>query len=104
MRPSTRRGHTPVAIYRRTILAYLLVTVAVTWALWAGPSLAGLDRDGLLWRPCGPVFLLGVFTPALTGIAFTARESGSAGVRRQSRAGHDVGVVAPVPLLPARNR
>jgi len=61
---------------------FFLLTFAVTWLAWlvwtvvAPPGNAGSVDLG------DPVFLLGVFAPALVAIALTARAEGSAGVRR----------------------
>lgn len=64
------------------LLAYFLLTFFVTWSVWfaalgvAAPGNMGLFGGG------GPVFLLGVFAPALVALAFTAQAEGRAGVMR----------------------
>ena len=61
---------------------FFLLTFALTWtawlasARWAGPANSGMFSVG------GPVFLLGVFAPALVSLALTARAEGGEGVRR----------------------
>src|SRR5262249_49893205 len=63
---------------RRSLGAFFVLTYAVTWTCWflawrlrhATPVVAGLG---------GPVFLLGVFTPALVALALSARADGRAG-------------------------
>jgi membrane protease YdiL (CAAX protease family) len=63
---------------RRPLGEFFLLTYAVTWACWflawrlqhAAPAVAGLG---------GPVFLLGVFAPALVALALSARAEGRAG-------------------------
>ena len=62
------------------MLAFFLLTFAFTWTTWlvsarlAGPGGTGLFALG------GPVFLLGVFAPALVAIALTAQAEGRGGV------------------------
>src|SRR5262249_51172247 len=63
---------------RKSLLAFFLLTYALTWTCWflawrlqhALPAVAGLG---------GPVFLLGVFAPALVALALSARADGRAG-------------------------
>jgi membrane protease YdiL (CAAX protease family) len=67
---------------RIALLGFFLLTFAFTWiawlasAVWATPGSAGLFGIG------GPVFLLGVFGPALVALALTAYGEGRAGVVR----------------------
>lgn len=61
---------------------FVALVFALTWAVWlavarlAGPGLTGV------FGGTGPLFLLGVFSPALVAIALTAREHGRPGVSR----------------------
>lgn len=59
---------------------FFALTFALTWSAWwlagSGALPAGVGGLG------GPVFLLGVFAPALVALAFTAASGGGAGVRR----------------------
>lgn len=65
-----------------TLLAYFLLTFSLTWAAWF--SAAGLAPPGNtgFFGVRGPVFLLGIFAPALVALAFTARDEGGPGVGR----------------------
>lgn len=70
-----------------------LLTFALTWTAWLGSAaLAGPGGTGFFGMR-GPVFLLGVFAPAIVGLVLTARHDGRAGVARLlSRVVHwDVG-------------
>jgi membrane protease YdiL (CAAX protease family) len=63
------------------LLAYFLLTFAFTWtAWWASAEFAA--SGGALFGLGGPVFLLGVFAPALVAIAFAALHAGRDGVVR----------------------
>jgi membrane protease YdiL (CAAX protease family) len=60
------------------LLAFFLATFALTWTAWFSSASAhtGLFQVG------GPVFLLGVFAPALVALGLTATSDGGAGVMR----------------------
>lgn len=74
LEPRNRSESTrPGAREAGTLLGYLLVTFALSWALWQ----AAFAMPAPLRTP---LFLLGVFVPALVAIAFTARAEGRAGV------------------------
>ncbi|MBL8998503.1 MAG: CPBP family intramembrane metalloprotease [Gemmatimonadetes bacterium] len=63
-------------------MAYVLLTFVVSWATWfAAAGLAGGHGGGLLGLG-GPLFLLGVFAPALVAVALTYGGSGREGVVR----------------------
>ena len=63
------------------LLAFFLLTFALTWAAWLlSAALAGPNNAGF-FGVRGPIFLVGVFAPALVAIALTMTE-GHAGVRR----------------------
>jgi hypothetical protein len=65
-----------------TLVAYFLLTFIVTWAAWfAAVALAAPGNTGL-FGVRGPVFLLGVFAPALVALVLTARGEGGPGVGR----------------------
>lgn len=53
---------------------YFILTFVLTWALWFASGIASPAG------PHGPWFLLGVFTPGLVALAFTARDTGRSGV------------------------
>ncbi len=64
------------------MLAYFLLTFLVSWSVWfAASGLAAPGNTGLFGGR-GPVFLLGVFAPALVALALTAQAEGRAGVTR----------------------
>lgn len=64
------------------LLAYFLLTFAVTWTVWiAASGLAAPGNTGFFGGR-GPVFLLGVFAPGLVALAFTAQAEGRAGLTR----------------------
>jgi len=71
------------------LLAYFLLTFLVTWSVWfAASGLAAPGNTGLFGGR-GPVFLLGVFAPALVALALTAQAEGRTGVMRLlARIGH----------------
>jgi membrane protease YdiL (CAAX protease family) len=65
-----------------TLVAYFVLTFIVTWAAWfAAVALAAPGNTGL-FGVRGPVFLLGVFAPALVALVLTARGEGGPGVGR----------------------
>ncbi len=64
------------------LVGFFLLTFALTWTAWlASARWAGPDNSGV-FSVGGPVFLLGVFAPALVALAMTARVEGREGVRR----------------------
>lgn len=64
------------------LLAYFLLTFGLAWAAWfAAAALAAPGNTGFFGAR-GPLFLLGVFAPALVALALTARGAGRAGVAR----------------------
>lgn len=71
------------------LLAYFLLTFLVTWSVWfAAATLAAPGNRGFFGGR-GPVFLLGVFAPALVALALTAQAEGRTGVMRLlARMGH----------------
>ena len=67
---------------RLGIAAYFLLTYLVSWTLWVvAISIAGTSGSPDSGIISGPVFLLGVFAPALLAIAFAARAGGRPAVR-----------------------
>jgi uncharacterized protein len=63
-----------------TLLAFFLLTFVLAWTTWlAAAALAAPGNTGFFGAR-GPVFLLGVFAPALVALALTARRQGRAGV------------------------
>jgi hypothetical protein len=64
------------------LIAFLLLTFALTWVTWlAAAALAGPGNAGFFGAG-GPVFLVGVFAPALVALALTAHAEGRHGVGR----------------------
>lgn len=63
------------------LVAFFLGSFVVTWTAWLAPPALGARGDVLLGIG-GPVFLLGVFAPALVALALTAHHEGRAGVTR----------------------
>jgi membrane protease YdiL (CAAX protease family) len=64
------------------LVCFFLLTFALTWTTWlASARWAGPDNSGV-FSVGGPVFLLGVFAPAIVSLALTARADGGEGVRR----------------------
>lgn len=62
------------------LLGFFVLTFALTWTAWlACAARAGPDNSGL-FSVGGPVFLLGVFAPALVALVLTARAEGRTGV------------------------
>ena len=55
------------------LVCFFLLTFALTWTTWlASARWAGPDNSGV-FSVGGPVFLLGVFAPAIVSLALTAR-------------------------------
>src|SRR6476620_6328894 len=64
------------------LTAFFVLTFVLTWTTWfAAAALAPPDNTGF-FGVRGPVFLLGVFAPAIVALALTARVEGRAGVTR----------------------
>jgi uncharacterized protein len=64
------------------LTGFLVLTFAVPWSVWlAAAALAAPDHTGFFGFR-GPVFLVGVFAPALVALALTAHAEGRAGVMR----------------------
>ena len=62
------------------LLGFFLFTFALTWVAWmTSAALAGPANVGF-FGVHGPVFLLGVFAPALVALALTAHSDGRRGV------------------------
>lgn len=64
----------------RTVSRFLILTFAVTWALWALVIFTNTRYESSALPPGlslgGPVFLLGVFAPGLVAVALTAWDGG----------------------------
>ena len=65
---------------RVRVTLYIAATFALTWLLWWSCAQYGAER--WLFALGGPVFLAGVFAPALVALAFTAWLDGPTGVTR----------------------
>lgn len=61
---------------------YLLLTFGLTWTAWLAPVAFPPRGPSAFFVPGGPVFLLGVFAPALVALALTAHREGRDGVTR----------------------
>jgi membrane protease YdiL (CAAX protease family) len=71
------------------LLAYFLLTFLVSWSVWYTASGLAAPGNTGFFGGRGPVFLLGVFAPALVALALTARAEGRPGVTRLlARIGH----------------
>lgn len=80
--PSVTSSHRPS---RREFLAlggFFLATFALTWTAWLVPAAFGASRSSGFFRLGGPVFMLGVFTPAFVALVLTASSQGRAAVAR----------------------
>lgn len=64
------------------LLAYFLLTFLVSWSVWVAVSALAAPGSTGFFGGRGPVFLLGVFAPALVALWCTAQEEGRAGVMR----------------------
>jgi uncharacterized protein len=62
------------------LLAFFLLTFLVTWTAWIAASGFAAPGNAGFFGSSGPVFLLGVFAPALVALALTAQSDGRAGV------------------------
>lgn len=62
--------------------AFFLLTFAFTWAMWLASSARAATGTSWLFGFGRPVFLLGVFAPALVALALTAYVEGREGVVR----------------------
>jgi membrane protease YdiL (CAAX protease family) len=66
----------------RSLAAFFPCTFAVTWVLWlASAALSAPEHVGFFGFR-GPLFLLGVFAPAIVALALTAHDEGRDGVAR----------------------
>ena len=63
-------------------MGFFLLTFAFTWTAWLAPAALGAPGKTGFFRLGGPVFLLGVFAPALVALALTAYSEGRTGVVR----------------------
>ena len=77
--PATPGGSAYTGAVR--LAAFFALTFAATWAAWLLPAALHLPRSGV-FALGGPVFLLGVFAPALVAVGLTARTYGRDGVVR----------------------
>ncbi len=62
-----------------TLLGFFLLTFAIAWGAWAAAAALSAPRAAGLSVLRGPVFLFGVFAPAIAALALTARADGRAG-------------------------
>lgn len=70
-------GGGPIAL-----AGFFLFTFALTWMAWLAPAAMGASGHSGFFALGGPVFLLGVFAPAIVALALTASSDGRAGVER----------------------
>ena len=63
------------------LAGFVLLTFALTWTAWLLPAKLAAPGSAV-FGVGGPVFLLGVFAPAIVAIALTARAEGRAGVAK----------------------
>lgn len=64
------------------LLGFFLLTFAFTWIAWLATARLAAPGNSGVFGLGGPVFLLGVFAPALVALALTAHGEGRAGVVR----------------------
>jgi len=64
---------------RREVPLFFLVTIVITWLLWAG---VWLSQRGTLSLPAEPLLRFGTFTPTAIGLIFAFRSGGKPEVRR----------------------
>lgn len=62
------------------VVGFFLLTFALTWTAWLAPAALGAQSRSRFFGLGGPVFLLGVFAPALVALALTAYGEGRTGV------------------------
>lgn len=63
-----------------SLLAYFLLTFAVTWTAWFAAAALAAPGNARFFGARGPLFLLGVFAPGLVALALPARAAARAGV------------------------
>lgn len=64
------------------LVGFFLLTFAVTWTAWLAPTAWGLRGTSVWFGLGGPVFLLGVFAPAVVAVALTLYSEGRVGAAR----------------------
>lgn len=64
----------------RALVGFFVLTFAITWTAWLAPAALGAPGRSGFFRLGGPVFLLGVFVPAIVALALTAYSEGRMGV------------------------
>lgn len=69
-------------VTRIALPGFFLLTFAFTWIAWLASAALGAPGNTGFFGVGGPVFLLGVFAPALVALALTAYGEGRAGVVR----------------------
>ncbi len=69
-------------VARNGLLVFFLLTFACTWIAWLASAELATPGDTGLFGLGGPVFLLGVFAPAVVALALTLYDEGGAGVAR----------------------
>ena len=72
-----------------SLIAYFLLTFGIAWSAWFAAAVFAAPGNTGFFGVRGPVFLLGVFAPAIAALALTAHAEGRAGVERLlARIGH----------------
>lgn len=64
------------------LVGFFLLTFALTWTAWLAPAAWGLRGTSVWFGLGGPVFLLGVFAPAVVAVAVTLYSEGRVGAAR----------------------
>jgi hypothetical protein len=64
------------------LLGFFLLTFALTWTAWLAPAALAAPGEGGFFGVGGPIFLFGVFAPAVLALALTAYDEGRTGVAR----------------------
>ena len=66
----------------RNLFGFFVLTFAITWIAWLASARLGLLAGGGPLATGGPLFLLGVFVPALVALGLTWHDEGRDGVVR----------------------
>ena len=72
----------PRNVGRIALVGFFLLTFAFTWTAWLTPAALGAPGNSGFFGLGGPVFLLGVFAPAVVALALTAYSEGRTGTAR----------------------
>lgn len=93
-------------VARILLPGFFLLTFAFTWSAWLVSAALATPGNAWFFGLGGPVFLLGVFAPALgmERVCASAPRKASGARRRQCAARGHLGALASAALLSARQR